>query len=66
MARNTRKAFIARNSEYCLFFFFFFFFFTLEVSNSCSFGFEDEISQPQIDGLDPDPKEDEQRAIPPG
>ncbi|OQE96789.1 hypothetical protein PENNAL_c0001G11003 [Penicillium nalgiovense] len=30
------------------------------------FGFEDEISQPQIRGLDPEPGQGEQRSIPPG
>lgn len=31
-----------------------------------SFGYEDEISQPQIEGLDPQPRKGEQRSIPPG
>lgn len=60
MATSTRKASIARNSEHRVSLF------DLGVSNSCSFGFEDEISQPQIEGLDPPPKAGEQRAIPPG
>ena len=33
---------------------------------SLSFGFEDEISQPRIKGLDPAPGPGEQRSIPPG
>lgn len=38
----------------------------LTFDHSLSFGFEDEISQPQIRGLDPEPGKGEQRSIPPG
>ncbi|CAG7949027.1 unnamed protein product [Penicillium nalgiovense] len=38
----------------------------LTFDHSLSFGFEDEISQPQIRGLDPEPGQGEQRSIPPG
>lgn len=36
------------------------------VSNLFSFGFEDQISQPQIKGLDEKPGPKEPEAIPPG
>ncbi|KAJ5102311.1 hypothetical protein NUU61_004533 [Penicillium alfredii] len=39
---------------------------TVSLHGKEHFGFEDEISQPQIRGLDPTPKKGEQRIIPPG